>query len=160
MQVRPEVNLIVGLCTNEVNAVQCRKGQILPETPVSKKPIPTRILLSDICIGRRGWAASSLKHPSLGIEPLDTAGTPRSPPMAEINVTERKRPGRVTISQDEKLLVGRHEAAEMLSISRRALDYLVTNKQIAVRHIGSRVLIQVADLRRFSRGDHPQRLAG
>ena len=80
--------------------------------------------------------------------------------MAEINVTERKRPGRVTISQDEKLLVGRHEAAEMHSISRRALDYLVTNKQIAVRHIGARVLIQVADLRRFSRGDHPQRLAG
>jgi len=80
--------------------------------------------------------------------------------MAETNVTERKRPGRVTISQDEKLLVGRHEAAEMLSISRRALDYLVTNKQIAVRHIGARVLIQVADLRRFSRGDHPQRLAG
>ena len=80
--------------------------------------------------------------------------------MAEINVNERKRPGRVTISQDEKLLVGRHEAAEMLSISRRALDYLVTNKQIAVRHIGARVLIQVSDLRRFSRGDHPQRLAG
>ena len=80
--------------------------------------------------------------------------------MAEVNVTERKRPGRVTISQDERLLVGRHEVAEMLSISRRALDYLVTNKQIAVRHIGARVLIQVADLRRFSRGDHPQRLAG
>ena len=101
-----------------------------------------------------------MKHPSLGIASLDTAGTPRSPPMAEINVTERKRPGRVTIAQDEKLLVGRHEAAEMLSISRRALDYLVANKQLAVRHIGARVLIQVADLRRFSRGDHPQRLAG
>ena len=70
--------------------------------------------------------------------------------MAEINDTERKRPGRVTISQDEKLLVGKHVAAEMLSISRRALDYLVTNKQIAVRYIGARVLIQVADLRRFS----------
>jgi hypothetical protein len=41
-----------------------------------------------------------------------------------------------------------------------AVTYLVTNKQIAVRHIGARVLIQVADLRRFSRGDHPQRLAG
>ena len=80
--------------------------------------------------------------------------------MAEIDVTERKRPGRVTMSPDEKLLVGREEAAEMLSISRRALDYLVSNNQIAVHHIGARVLIQVADLRRFSRGDHPQRLAG
>ena len=48
--------------------------------------------------------------------------------MAEIKVTERKRPGRVTISQDEKLLVGRHEAAEMLSICRRALDYHVTDQ--------------------------------
>jgi len=80
--------------------------------------------------------------------------------MADINISERKRPTRATIAQEEKLLVGRHEAAEMLSISRRALDYLVTNKQIAVRHIGARVLIQVCDLRRFSRGDHPQRLAG
>lgn len=80
--------------------------------------------------------------------------------MAETNVTERKRPGRVTISQDEKLLVGRHEAAEMLSISRRALDYLVASNQIAVRHIGARVLIQVVELKRFSRADHPARLAG
>jgi hypothetical protein len=80
--------------------------------------------------------------------------------MAEINVTERKRPGRVTLAQDEKLLVGRHEAAEMLSISRRALDYLVSSNQLAVRHIGARVLIQVVDLKRFSRADHPARLAG
>jgi hypothetical protein len=41
--------------------------------------------------------------------------------MAGINVTERKRPGRVTISEDEKLLVIGREAAEMLSISRSAL---------------------------------------
>jgi hypothetical protein len=80
--------------------------------------------------------------------------------MAEINVTERKRPGRVTLAQDEKLLVGRHQAAEMLSISRRALDYLVSSNQLAVRHIGARVLIQVVDLKRFSRADHPARLAG
>jgi len=48
--------------------------------------------------------------------------------MPEVAVTERKSPGRVPISADAKLLVGRHEAAEMLSISRRALDYLVANK--------------------------------
>jgi hypothetical protein len=80
--------------------------------------------------------------------------------MAEINLTERKQPQRATISIDEKLLVGRHEAAEMLSISRRALDYLVASNQLAVRHIGARVLIQVVDLKRFSRSDHPARLAG
>jgi hypothetical protein len=80
--------------------------------------------------------------------------------MADINVTQRKQPQRATISADEKLLVGRHEAAEMLSISRRALDYLVASNQLVVRHIGARVLIQVADLKRFSRADHPARLAG
>jgi excisionase family DNA binding protein len=80
--------------------------------------------------------------------------------MPEVNVTERKGPGRITISTDAKLLVGRQEAAEMLSISRRALDYLVANKQLITRRIGARVLIPVADLRRFSRMSHPERLAG
>jgi excisionase family DNA binding protein len=80
--------------------------------------------------------------------------------MAGENVRERKRPERATISPKEKFLVGRDEAAEMLSISRRALDYLVANKQLTARRIRARVLIPVADLRRFSRVDHPARLAG
>ena len=80
--------------------------------------------------------------------------------MAEINVTERKGPGRATISPDEKLLVGRVEAAGMLSISCRALDYLVANKQLLIRRIGTRVLIPVSELRKFSRSDHPERLVG
>jgi len=75
-------------------------------------------------------------------------------------ISERKNPGRAAISSEEKLLVGRLEAAEMLSISARALDYLVANKQLATRRIGTRVLIPVAELRRFSKGDHPERLAG
>jgi excisionase family DNA binding protein len=79
--------------------------------------------------------------------------------MANENVTEKKRPGRVTLSPEEKFLVGRIEAADMLSISRRALDYLVANKLLTARRIGARVLIPVADLRRFSRADHPARLA-
>jgi excisionase family DNA binding protein len=80
--------------------------------------------------------------------------------MNEISVTERKRPERVTLPPAEKLLVGREEAAEMLSISRRAIDYLIAQKQLTFRRIGSRVLIPVSDLKRFSRADHPQRLAG
>jgi hypothetical protein len=44
--------------------------------------------------------------------------------MEEANVNERKGPGRATISPDDKILVGRAEAAGMLSISCRALDYL------------------------------------
>ena len=81
-------------------------------------------------------------------------------PMAGENVAQKKGPGRVTIAPEEKFLVGRVEAADMLSISRRALDYLVANKLLTARRIGARVLIPVADLRRFSRGDHPARLAG
>lgn len=80
--------------------------------------------------------------------------------MAEVSVNERKGPGRVTISPDEKILVGRAEAAGMLSISCRALDYLVANKQLLIRRIGTRVLIPVAELRKFSRSDHPERLVG
>lgn len=65
-----------------------------------------------------------------------------------------------SVPTDEKLLVGREEAASMLSISCRSLDYLVANKQIPIRRIGTRVLIPIADLKRFSRSDHPERLAG
>jgi excisionase family DNA binding protein len=52
---------------------------------------------------------------------------------------------------------GTEEAAGMLSISCRALDYLVANKELTARRIGTRVLIAVSDLRRFSRADHPER---
>lgn len=50
--------------------------------------------------------------------------------MAEINATERKRSGRALIPADEKLLGGREEAEEMLSISRRDIDSHVANKQL------------------------------
>ena len=73
---------------------------------------------------------------------------------------ERKKPARALVPSTEKLLVGRREAAEMLSISCRALDYLVANKQLSFRRIASRVLIPVSELQRFARADHPQRLAG
>jgi len=76
------------------------------------------------------------------------------------NTAERKPPGRATLSLDDKLLVGRVEAAGMLSISCRALDYLVANKQLLVRRIGTRVLIPLSELQRFSRSDHPERLVG
>ena len=76
------------------------------------------------------------------------------------NVTERKPPGRASVSLDDKLLVGRVEAAGMLSISCRALDYLIGKKQLNTRRIGSRVLIPMADLLHFCRSDHPARLVG
>jgi excisionase family DNA binding protein len=72
----------------------------------------------------------------------------------------KKSPTRVGLHTGDKLLVGRQEAAELLSISQRALDYLVANKQLQVRRIGTRVLIPRSELHRFVRGDHPERLAG
>lgn len=59
----------------------------------------------------------------------------------------------------EKLLYTRQDAAYVLSISIRSLDYLVANKQLVVRRIGSRVLIPMGELRRLSREDHPFGLA-
>ena len=50
--------------------------------------------------------------------------------MPYASVTERKRPGKVTIAPDDRLLVGRHQAAEMLSISQRAIDWLIANKTV------------------------------
>ena len=76
------------------------------------------------------------------------------------NVTQRTPPVRATLSPDDKLLVGRVEAAGMISISCRALDYLVANKQLLIRRIGTRVLIPLTELQRFSRSDHPDRLVG
>jgi excisionase family DNA binding protein len=76
------------------------------------------------------------------------------------NAPPRKSPARAGLPADVKLLVGRQEAAELLSISQRALDYLVANKQLQVRRIGTRVLIPRSELYRFVRGDHPERLAG
>lgn len=74
--------------------------------------------------------------------------------------SSRKSSTKIGLPTDDKLLVGRQEAAELLSISQRALDYLVANKQLQVRRIGTRVLIPRSELHRFVRGDHPERLAG
>jgi excisionase family DNA binding protein len=80
--------------------------------------------------------------------------------MRSIDSRERKAPTRATITPEDRLLIGRTEAAQMLSISERALDYLVAKKHLSARRIGSRVLIPTADLKRYSGEDHPERLAG
>jgi hypothetical protein len=75
-------------------------------------------------------------------------------------VPGKKPPARAEAPNTQRLLVGRREAAELLSISPRALDYLVSNKQLSTRRIGSRVLIPMIELLRFSDTDHPARLVG
>ncbi len=72
----------------------------------------------------------------------------------------KKLPQRVTVAPEDKLLVSREEAAQLLSISQRGLDYLVASKRLPIRRIGGRVLIPVADLRKYARCDHPERIVG
>ena len=79
--------------------------------------------------------------------------------MKDGSLPARKGPARAGLSVDEKLLIGRQEAAAVLSISQRALDYLMANKQLQVRRIGSRVLIPRSELMRFARADHPEPIA-
>jgi excisionase family DNA binding protein len=72
----------------------------------------------------------------------------------------RKPPGTVEMSPKDKLLVSRGEVAHLLSISERSVDYLVATKRLSARRIGTRVLIPMEEVRRFSRSDHPEGMAG
>jgi excisionase family DNA binding protein len=78
--------------------------------------------------------------------------------MPAFKADRKKPPQRVTVAPGDKLLVSREEAAQLLSISQRALDYLVASKRLPTRRIGGRVLIPVADLRKYARYDHPERI--
>ncbi len=80
--------------------------------------------------------------------------------MRDITVDGKKPPQRATVAPEDKFLVSREEASQMLSISQRALDYLVATKRLPTRRIGGRVLIPVSDLRQYARFDHPERIAG
>jgi excisionase family DNA binding protein len=67
--------------------------------------------------------------------------------------------GRKNVRSEDKLLLSRREAAELLSISPRSLDYLIAGSILQVRRIGSRVLIPTEALQRFIRADHPRKIA-
>jgi excisionase family DNA binding protein len=70
--------------------------------------------------------------------------------------THKKPPVRA----GEKFLLSREDASQVLSISQRALDYLVATQRLPFRRIGGRVLIPVADLRKYARSDHPEPIVG
>ena len=63
-------------------------------------------------------------------------------------------------SDEPRLLYDRKQAARQLSISVRALDYLIAGKQIATRRVGSKVMVPRGELVRFSRADHPGPVSG
>ena len=79
--------------------------------------------------------------------------------MPRMNEDLKKPPARATVAPQDKLLVCREEVAEILFIGVRSVDYLLANRQLTSRRIGTRNLIPMADLRRFARMDHPERLA-
>ena len=54
-----------------------------------------------------------------------------------------------------RLLFDRKSAASLLSVSVRALDYLIAAGEEATRRIGSRVLIPASELLRLATDGHP-----
>ncbi len=60
--------------------------------------------------------------------------------------------------QPVKLLYTKKEAAQMLSISVRKLDYLIADGEIKVRRIGKRVTIHIRALQQFASRDHVRRV--
>ena len=60
---------------------------------------------------------------------------------------KKKPPNKEKLPPQAKLLVGRQEAAQILSLSVRSVDYLLANRQLCFRRIGGRILIPVTELR-------------
>ena len=56
----------------------------------------------------------------------------------------------------EPVLLSRKQAASLLSICLRGLDYLISKQKIRTRRIGKRVLISRQEIERFARCDHTE----
>jgi excisionase family DNA binding protein len=54
----------------------------------------------------------------------------------------------------QKVLYTKREAAQLLSISVRSIDYLIFSRQIPARRIGRRVLVHRDAIEQFARRDH------
>lgn len=72
----------------------------------------------------------------------------------------RKPPARANVPLEGKVLVSRREAAAMLSISIRGVDYMIADGRLSTRRIANRVLIPTEEIRKFVQSDHPKRFAG
>jgi excisionase family DNA binding protein len=55
---------------------------------------------------------------------------------------------------DEPLLISKRTAASMLGLSLRTLENIISVKELPVRRIGRRCLIERQALERFARRDH------
>lgn len=72
--------------------------------------------------------------------------------------TRKKPPARITVAPDKKITVGREEAAQLISINVRGIDYLLASRRLPFRKLGGRVLIPVEELRKYACDDHPERI--
>jgi len=54
-----------------------------------------------------------------------------------------------------KLLYSKREAAHILSLSLRTIDYYIASGALAARRKGRRVLLEYGELQRFASQDHP-----
>jgi len=54
----------------------------------------------------------------------------------------------------QKLLYDRRSASYVLSISTRALDYLIANKQLAPLRLGKKIMLSHQELTKFCRSNH------
>ncbi len=54
----------------------------------------------------------------------------------------------------EPILVPRKEAARLLSVATRTIDYLIAKKELTARRIGRKVLIPYKEIEAFVRRDH------
>jgi excisionase family DNA binding protein len=54
----------------------------------------------------------------------------------------------------DKVLYTKREAAHLLSISLRSLDYLIFSNQLPARRVGRRVLVHRDSIEQFARRDH------
>jgi excisionase family DNA binding protein len=58
------------------------------------------------------------------------------------------------MSATDKVLYTKREAAQLLSISVRSLDYLIVSQELPARRIGRRVLVHRDSIEQFARRDH------
>ena len=56
--------------------------------------------------------------------------------------------------QPEPIMVPKGEAARLLGVSSRTIDYLIARKELSPRRVGRKVLISYEELQAFARRDH------
>jgi excisionase family DNA binding protein len=58
------------------------------------------------------------------------------------------------MQMNPKVLYTKREAAQLLSLSLRSLDYLIVSQQLPARRVGRRVLIHRDTIEQFASIDH------